>query len=237
VFTMNQLQAVVTSFLWCATKLTSAQFGQPTNANPFVDQMLSEVIDASNETLFVNDEQYVLVVDLFIFRPELELQIFDGRMEGLKSLNRSSDAILSYSEDTGSPIFTIDTSLMLSNLTFKSGAKGQVSGLGFELTMPDIILDVLVESVDIATIIEVDIGDFTDIKPAVKDVRFRDVGHIDVEIIGLTPELDSFVSPITSVAVNMVKRDVQNLVTPLLKELLTDVVKDSAPSDLSVLFG
>jgi len=199
--------------------------------------MLSEVIDASNETLFVNDEQYVLVVDLFIFRPELELQIFDGRMEGLKSLNRSSDAILSYSEDTGSPIFTIDTSLMLSNLTFKSGAKGQVSGLGFELTMPDIILDVLVESVDIATIIEVDIGDFTDIKPAVKDVRFRDVGHIDVEIIGLTPELDSFVSPITSVAVNMVKRDVQNLVTPLLKELLTDVVKDSAPSDLSVLFG
>jgi len=158
-------------------------------------------------------------------------------MEGLKSLNRSSDAILSYSEDTGSPIFTIDTSLMLSNLTFKSGAKGQVSGLGFELTMPDIILDVLVESVDIATIIEVDIGDFTDIKPAVKDVRFRDVGHIDVEIIGLTPELDSFVSPITSVAVNMVKRDVQNLVTPLLKELLTDVVKDSAPSDLSVLFG
>ena len=39
VFTMNQLQAVVTSFLWCATKLTSAQFGQPTNANPFVDQV------------------------------------------------------------------------------------------------------------------------------------------------------------------------------------------------------
>ena len=55
------------------------------------------------------------------------LQVFDGRMEGLKSLNRSSDAILTYSEETGSPIFTIDTSLMLSNLTFKSGAKGQVS--------------------------------------------------------------------------------------------------------------
>ena len=53
----------------------------------------------------------------------------------------------------------------------------------------------------------------------------------------MTPELDSFVSPITSVAVNMVKRDVQNLVTPLLKEALTDVVRSSAPSDLSVLFG
>ena len=46
--------------------------------------------------------------------------------------------------------------------------------------MPDIILDVLVESVDIATVIEVDIGDLSDIKPGVKDVRFRDVGHIDV---------------------------------------------------------
>ena len=59
----------------------------------------------------------------------------------------------------------------------------KVSGLGFELTMPDIILDVLIEGVDIATIIEVDIGDFTDIKPDVKDVRFRDIGHIDVSTI------------------------------------------------------
>ena len=49
--------------------------------------------------------------------------------------------------------------------------------------MPDIILDVLIEGVDIATIIEVDIGDFTDIKPDVKDVRFRDIGHIDVSTI------------------------------------------------------
>ena len=48
--------------------------------------------------------------------------------------------------------------------------------------MPDIILDVLVEGVDIATVIEVDIGDFTDIKPDVKDVKFRDVGHIDVRM-------------------------------------------------------
>jgi len=126
---------------------------------------------------------------------------------------------------------------MLSNMSFKSGAKGQVAGLGFELLMPDIILDVLVETVDIATVIEVDIGDLSDIKPGVKDVRFRDVGHIEVEIIGLTPELDSFVSPITSVVINMVKRDLQNLVTPLLKDLLTDVVRENAPSDLSVLFG
>ena len=60
---------------------------------------------------------------------------------------------------------------------------------------------------------------------------------LQVEIIGLTPELDSFVSPITSVVINMVKRDLQNLVTPLLKDLLTGVVRENAPSDLSVLFG
>ena len=73
----------------------NAQFGQPTNANPFVDQvtvlslnniklsvscvllcqMLEEVIKASNETIFLEDEQYVLVVDLFIFRPELQLEV------------------------------------------------------------------------------------------------------------------------------------------------------------------
>ena len=46
--------------------------------------------------------------------------------------------------------------------------------------MPDIVLDVLVDSVDISTVIEVDIGDLSDIKPSVKDVEFRDVGHIDV---------------------------------------------------------
>ena len=44
----------------------------------------------------------------------------------MKSLNRSSDAILTYSEESGSPVFTISTSLMLSNMSFKSGAKGQV---------------------------------------------------------------------------------------------------------------
>jgi len=164
-------------------------------------------------------------------------QVFDGRLEGLKSLNRSSDALLTYSEETGSPVFSIDTSLKLTNVTAKSGAKGKVGGLGFALTMPDIILDVLVEAVDISTVIEVDIGDLTEIKPTVKDVQFRDVGHIDVEIIGLTPELDSFVSPISSLVVNTVKRDLQSLVTPLLKSMLTEVVKNNAPSDLSVLFG
>ena len=113
----------------------------------------------------------------------------------------------------------------------------QVGGFGFELLMPDIILDVLVEAVDISTVIEVDIGDLSDIKPAVKDVQFRDVGHIDVEIIGLTPELDSFVSPISSLVVNTVKRDLQTLVTPLLSQMLTEVVRENAPSDLSALFG
>ena len=41
-------------------------------------------------------------------------------------------------------------------------------------------MDVLVEAVDISSVIEVDIGDFENIAPAVKDVQFRDVGNIAV---------------------------------------------------------
>ena len=116
-------------------------------------------------------------------------------MSGMKSLARSSDAILTYSEETGSPVFSISSSLILSNITVNSGATGKVSTdvcisksrpsqmrgfLGFELNMPDIVLDVLVEAVDISSIIEVDIGDFENITPAVRDVQFRDVGNIAV---------------------------------------------------------
>ena len=64
-----------------------------------------------------------------------DFQVFDGRMEGMKSLNRSSDAILTYSEESGSPVFTISTSLMLSNMSFKSGAKGQVRALSVICTV------------------------------------------------------------------------------------------------------
>ena len=37
--------------------------------------MLKDVIEAANESMFIEDEQYVLVVDLFIFRPELQLEV------------------------------------------------------------------------------------------------------------------------------------------------------------------
>ena len=61
--------------------------------------------------------------------------------------------------------------------------------------MPDIILDVLVEAVDISTVIEVDIGDLTEIKPTVKDVQFRDVGHIDVSTVSLFDICECFLLP------------------------------------------
>ena len=40
--------------------------------------MLKDVIEAANESMFIEDEQYVLVVDLFILRPELQLQVTTG---------------------------------------------------------------------------------------------------------------------------------------------------------------
>merc|ERR1711971_241111 len=192
------------------------QFDKPKNANKFVDSMIAQVVNASNSTILLADEQFLVVVDLLVFRPELDLQIFDGKMSGMKSLARSSDAILTYSEESGSPVFSISSSLILSNITVNSGATGKMRGfLGFEL-------NVLVEAVDISAVIEVDIGDFENITPAVRDVQFRDVGNIAVEIIGLTPELDGLVSPITSLVINTVKRDLQNLVTPLLREMLEE---------------
>ena len=52
--------------------------------------------------------------------------------------------------------------------------------LGFGLTMPNIGLDVTVEGVDIASIIDLDLKDLTELKPLVRNVTFKDVGHINV---------------------------------------------------------
>ena len=58
-----------------------------------------------------------------------------------------------------------------------------------------------------------------------------------MEIIGLTPELDGLVSPITSLVINTVKRDLQNLVTPLLKEMLEEQIQTGLVTDVTELFG
>merc|ERR1712210_154383 len=106
-----------------------SQFDKPKNANKFVDSMIAQVVNASNSTILLADEQFLVVVDLLVFRPELDLQIFDGKMSGMKSLARSSDAILTYSEESGSPVFSISSSLILTNITVNSGATGKVGKL------------------------------------------------------------------------------------------------------------
>merc|ERR1712055_625060 len=103
------------------------QFDKPKNANKFVDSMIAQVVNASNSTILLADEQFLVVVALLVFRPELDLQIFDGKMSGMKSLARSSDAILTYSEESGSPVFSISSSLILTNITVNSGATGKAS--------------------------------------------------------------------------------------------------------------
>ena len=64
-----------------------------------------------------------------LHEPHFWRQIFDGKMSGMKSLARSSDAIPTYSEETGSPVFSIASSLILTNVTVNSGAKGKVSSV------------------------------------------------------------------------------------------------------------
>jgi hypothetical protein len=58
-----------------------------------------------------------------------------------------------------------------------------------------------------------------------------------VKVIGLTPELDSLVSPISTLVVNTVKRDLQTLVTPMIKQTLDGVLKKNAPKDITQIFG
>ena len=37
--------------------------------------MIEEVVNASNATIPLQDEQFLVVVDLLVFRPELDLQV------------------------------------------------------------------------------------------------------------------------------------------------------------------
>ena len=37
--------------------------------------MIDEVVKASNETISLEREEFLLVVDLFLFRPELQLEV------------------------------------------------------------------------------------------------------------------------------------------------------------------
>ena len=37
--------------------------------------MIAEVVKASNETISLKREEFLLVVDLFLFRPELQLEV------------------------------------------------------------------------------------------------------------------------------------------------------------------
>ena len=43
--------------------------------NPVLFQLIGQVVNASDETLVLQDEEFVLVVDLFIIRPELHLEV------------------------------------------------------------------------------------------------------------------------------------------------------------------
>ena len=48
--------------------------------------------------------------------------------------------------------------------------------------MPNIVLNVLIDGVDVASVIDIDISDLTGLKPKVRSVELSDVGHIDVSM-------------------------------------------------------
>ena len=43
--------------------------------------MIAQVVNASNSTILLADEQFLVVVDLLVFRPELDLQVKTVRPE------------------------------------------------------------------------------------------------------------------------------------------------------------
>lgn len=207
------------------------------NANPFVDTMIEEAVAEFEKPVIMNNETFLIKVDLLLFHPSMDVKVTGGRLEGLQSLERSSDAIVSYSEESGSPVFSIATSLSLTDLVMRSMAHGEATTFGLVVGLPVLTLDVKVEEVTVDTIIDVDIGDFTDIQLGVSKSEIADIGYIDVSIAGLHNQLDHFVSPLTSLVVNSVKRDLKELVQPLLKETLQQVLKEQAPTDLTAILA
>lgn len=224
------------TILTTCLSLASAQFGDG-NANEFVDQILEDVKKSGKDQIKLENEKFVLIIDLLFISPQLELEVRNGVFRGLNSLNRSSDAIVTYDESGGKPIFTIKNSMLLSNVRMRANAQGRVKGLGFGLTMPNIVLNVLIDGVDVASVIDIDISDLFSLKPTVKSVEFKEVGHIDVQVTGLGNEGDALVSPISTLVVNTTKRDLQNLVQPMIKDTLQKVIEENIPEDISQIFG
>jgi len=211
------------------------------NANDFVDSTLQEMVTATsiNNQLALKDQKLLLAFDLFLFRPTLKLALSNGRLFGLESIERSSDALVSYSEESGEPIFSITTSLSLRNISMQSDAQGQVTGLAFGtvIGLPPIFLDVEIDDVIVDTVIDVNIADLSSIQLGVGKVDLAEIGYIDVLVEGLTPDLDTFLSPITSLVVNTVKTDLVRIVQPLIKDNLEEVLKENAPTDISQILA
>jgi hypothetical protein len=227
---------IATTFVVTCLSLAHAQFGEG-NANAFVDEILADVKKTGNDEIKLENEKFVLIIDLLLISPQLELEVRNGVFRGLSSLNRSSDAIVTYDESGGKPVFTIKNSMLLSNIRMRANAQGKVKGFGFGLTMPNIVLNVLIDGVDVASVIDIDISDLSSLKPTVKSVQFKDVGHIDVKVTGLGNEGDALASPISTLVVNTTKRDLQNLVQPMIKHTLQKVIEQNIPADISQIFG
>ena len=52
--------------------------------------MIAQVVNASNSTILLADEQFLVVVDLLVFRPELDLQVKTVRPEVAPECTRSA---------------------------------------------------------------------------------------------------------------------------------------------------
>lgn len=233
-FTMETTTFVVV--FMCVLPCGWGQSGKG-NANDYMDNVLQYIRNTTNDTLTLDQEKFIVIVDLVLLQPELHVELRDGEMRGLHSLNRSSDAVVTYSEDTGLPIYTVEFSLRLSDMTMVSRINGKLEGLLLKMPLPSIKQKSHIESVEFKLAIDLNLKNFSDLKVSTRDVEITDIGHIEVDIKGLIPELDSLASPISSLLINAVKRDLRGLVSPFIQESLDQVLKKRTPRDITKLIG
>ena len=90
-------------------------------------QMIGELVrDPTIANLELPDQSLRHRVRLGLLRPVIDLKLVRPRVSGLGSLERSSEAVMRYSEKDGLPNFDIKFSARLSNIKVNSPSSGKV---------------------------------------------------------------------------------------------------------------
>jgi hypothetical protein len=60
---------------------------------------------------------------------------------------------------------------------------------------------------------------------------------LEVQVMGLTPELDALASPISTAVANLVRGNLREMMSPQVKTAVDKVLKKRTPTDITGFFG